>query len=173
MVGRIRDAIWTSVLFACVLLIGSVVLHGCAAEPTGTAARVAAIIDGDTLDITIGGRTVTTRLIGIDTPETKKPGTPVECFGPEATEFLRRLAPPGTEVLVHRDVEGRDHFDRLLAYVFRFADGLFVNREIIRRGFARALSIPPNTTYAREFEALAARARQERLGFWQCASVTP
>ena len=130
-------------------------------------------MDGDTLDISIGGHEVTTRLIGIDTPETKKPGTPVECWGPEATAFLENLAPPGTALLVQRDVEGRDHFGRLLAYVFRMADGLFINREIVKLGYAESLSIPPNTTHADDFEALAQRARQERLGLWQCGSVTP
>lgn len=148
-------------------------LAGCASEHARDPARVLAIIDGDTLKISIHGRRVTTRLIGIDTPETKKPNSPVECQGPEATEFLRQLVPPGTPVGLQRDVEGRDHFDRLLAYVFRVSDGLFVNREIIRRGFARPLAIPPNTTHARDFETLAAQARQERLGLWQCASVTP
>ncbi|MGA0877727.1 MAG: thermonuclease family protein [Ilumatobacteraceae bacterium] len=172
MVGRGRASIHPSLLWANLFLIGSVVLHGCTTEHTGTPAKVVAIIDGDTLEIAIRGHTVTTRLIGIDTPETKKPGSPVECHGPEATEFLRQLVPPGTAVVLQRDVEGRDHYDRLLAYVFRIADGLFVNREIIRRGFARPLSIPPNTTYAREFASQAAHARQERLGLWQCASVT-
>lgn len=149
------------------------VLVGCTGVHARTPARVVSVIDGDTLKIAISGHTVVTRLIGIDTPETKKPGSPVECYGPEATDFLRQLAPPGTVVELQRDVEGRDHFDRLLAYVFRVADGLFVNREIIRRGFARPLPIPPNTTHARDFESLAVQARQERLGLWQCGSVTP
>lgn len=179
MVGRGRSGVRRSVItfrgreLCRLTLVCCSVLVGCAGEHTLNPARVVAIIDGDTLKIAIRGQTVTTRLIGIDTPETKKPNSPVECFGPEATEFLRQLAPPGTVVDVQRDVEGRDHFDRLLAYVFRVADGLFVNREIVRQGFARPLPIPPNTTHARDFELLAAKARQERLGLWQCDSVTP
>jgi len=141
------------------------------ADPTADG-RVEEIIDGDTLVITVGGRRATTRLIGIDTPETKKPDSPVECYGPEATEFLRSLIPPATSILVRRDIEGRDHFGRILTYVFRAADGLFVNREILLQGYARALPIPPNTTFARAFADVAARARQERRGMWRCDSVT-
>lgn len=151
-----------------------VLLSACAtpvADPTSDG-RVVEIIDGDTLVISVGGRRATTRLIGIDTPETKKPDTPVECYGPEATDFLRALVPPATSILVRRDVEGRDHFGRILTYVFRADDGLFVNREILVQGYARALPIPPNTTFARDFADVAARARQERRGLWQCDSVT-
>ncbi|MFM7871392.1 MAG: thermonuclease family protein, partial [Actinomycetota bacterium] len=71
-------------------LVVLVILSACAttvADPTADA-RIVEIIDGDTLVISVGGRRATTRLIGIDTPETKKPDTPVECYGPEATEFL-------------------------------------------------------------------------------------
>ena len=152
-----------------------VLLAACATPVADSSAdgRVVEIIDGDTLVISVGGRRATTRLIGIDTPETKKPDTPVECYGPEATDFLRTLVPPATSILVRRDIEGRDHYGRLLAYVFRAEDGLFVNREILRQGFARALSIPPNTTFTRDFTDVAARARQERRGMWQCDSVTP
>lgn len=151
-----------------------VLLSACATpvtDPTSDG-RVVEIIDGDTLVISVGGRRATTRLIGIDTPETKKPDTPVECYGPEATDFLRALLPPATSILVRRDVEGRDHFGRILTYVFRADDGLFVNREILVQGYARALPIPPNTTFARDFADVAARARQERRGLWQCDSVT-
>lgn len=157
-----------------IALVVLVILSACAtpmADPTADG-RVVEIIDGDTLVISVGGRRATTRLIGIDTPETKKPDTPVECFGPEATEFLRTLVPPTTSILVRRDIEGRDHFGRILTYVFRAEDGLFVNREILLQGYARALPIPPNTTFARDFADVAARARQERRGMWQCDSVT-
>lgn len=152
-----------------------VLLSACAAPVADPASdgRVVEIVDGDTLVISVGGRRATTRLIGIDTPETKKPDTPVECYGPEATEFLRALVPPATSILVQRDVEGRDHFGRLLSYVFRAEDGLFVNREILLQGFARPLPIPPNTTFARDFAVVAEQARQQGRGMWQCDSVTP
>lgn len=128
------------------------------------------MIDGDTVDIDFAdgsdSRIERVRLIGIDTPETKKPDTPVQCFGPEATAYTESLLPDGTPVVVLRDDEARDPYNRLLGYVTRFDDGLFVNREIIAKGFARPLSIEPNTTFAAEFARLAAAARGERIGLW-------
>ena len=134
--------------------------------PDGANGRIVEVIDGDTVDIRIGSRTERVRLIGIDTPETKKPGEPVQCFGPEATDHTRQLLPVGTAVVVLRDIEARDSYDRLLGYVLRFEDGLFVNRDIVARGFARPLSIEPNTTFAREFARLATDAHAAGMGLW-------
>lgn len=155
-------------------LVICLIVSGCDGRPSAPSAlaRVASITDGDTLVVDLHGRRVPIRLIGIDTPETVKPSSPVECFGPEASAFLASLLAPGTAVVVHRDIESRDHFGRLLAYVFRAADGLFVNREILVQGYARTLPIPPNLTYAREFEVITSRAQREGRGMWQCASVT-
>ncbi|MEN9802895.1 MAG: hypothetical protein RLZ37_2020 [Actinomycetota bacterium] len=151
------------------------VLSSCAhnAEPLspGASGRVVDVVDGDTLDVRIDGRVERVRLIGIDTPETKKPGSPVECFGPEATSRLSQLLPRGTEILVERDIEPRDDYGRLLLYVFRFDDGLFVNGDLIRQGFARPLDIAPNTTFAREFRRLAGLAESEKIGLWKACSV--
>ena len=79
-------------------------------------------------------RTRRVRLIGIDTPETKKPDTPIECFGPEATAFTTSLLPPGTALHLERDVVARDDYGRLLAYVYRGDDGTFVNLRDHRAG---------------------------------------
>ena len=111
-------------------------------------------------------RDETVRLIGVDTPETKHPTKPVECFGPEASAFTRRLVPPGTAVRLERDAEARDHFGRLLAYVYRATDGLFVNLELARAGFARPLSIAPNTAHADEIAQVANQARTDQRGLW-------
>ncbi|MFM8856288.1 MAG: thermonuclease family protein [Actinomycetota bacterium] len=158
---------------ACTMLV----LSSCAGsdEPLspGASGRVVDIVDGDTLDVRIDGRVERVRLIGIDTPETKKPGSPVECFGPEATARLAQLLPPGTEIVVERDIEPRDDYGRLLLYVFRFDDTLFVNSDLIRQGFARPLEIAPNTTYAREFRRLAGLAESEKIGLWKACSVIP
>lgn len=135
--------------------------------PPSASARVLDVVDGDTVVVSLKDRPVSVRLIGIDTPETKKPSTPVECYGPEATAFLQSLIPPGTILILHRDIESRDHFGRLLAYLFRYDDGLFVNQEILAQGFARTLSIPPNVTYSRDFEVVANRARTEKRGLWK------
>lgn len=135
--------------------------------PSSASARVLEIVDGDTIVVSLGNDPVTVRLIGVDTPETKKPSWPVECFGPEATTFIQSLIPPGTVLILHRDIESRDHFGRLLAYVFRHDDGLFINQVIMTQGFARPLSIAPNLTYSEEFAIWAGEARRERRGLWK------
>ena len=93
-------------------------------------ATVVRVIDGDTIDADIGGRDERVRLIGIDTPETKKPNTPIQCYGPEASDFTKHTLPAGTRILIVRDLEARDDYGRLLAYVYRSSDGLFVNLEL-------------------------------------------
>lgn len=158
------------------------------------AATVVYVVDGDTIDVRIDGRTERVRLIGIDTPETKKPNTPIECFGPEASEFTMALLPEGTDVRIERDVVGRDDYGRLLGYVYLTApaaapstthgsaasvspsasggdEELFVNLEIIRRGYATPLTIEPNSVYADAFAGAASAAEAEDLGLWaECSS---
>lgn len=144
-----------------------------AATPTDGLATVTHVVDGDTIDVEIGGRTERVRLIGIDTPETKKPNTPVECYGPEASEFTAALLPMGTAVRIERDVVGRDDYGRLLGYVHLVAgEGpeTFVNLEIIEQGFARPLTIEPNSTFARDFADAARRAEHSDLGLWSACS---
>ena len=119
------------------------------------------VVDGDTVDVRIDGRTERVRLIGINTPETKDPRRPVECYGPEASALTTLLLPAGTGVRLERDVEARDDYGRLLAYVRR-SDGLFVNLELARQGAAVVLSIRPNTAYAAVIAAAADEARRAR-----------
>jgi micrococcal nuclease len=138
----------------------------------GGLAVVTHVVDGDTIDVEIAGRTERVRLIGIDTPETKKPNTPVECWGPEASAFTDALLPVGTRVRIERDTVGRDDYGRLLGYVHLLdeADGdrddSFVNLAIVEHGFARPLTIEPNSTFARDFAAAARRAERADLGMW-------
>jgi micrococcal nuclease len=136
-------------------------------EPNGI---VEYIIDGDTIDVIIAGSEERVRLIGIDTPETKKPDTPVECFGPEATAFTEQLLPAGTPVYIERDVVNRDDYGRLLAYVYRADDGIFINYEVMRQGFGQPLSIPPNDTFAELFADAARSAEADNAGLWAACS---
>jgi micrococcal nuclease len=161
------------------LVVGVVVLCGCAsagpAAPPATVvaanATVTATVDGDTIEVRIDGRRETVRLIGIDTPETRDPWRPVMCFGPEATAFVAATVPVGTAVRLERDIEARDAYDRLLAYVYRASDGLFVNLELARQGYAEALRIAPNTAHAASIRAAVADARAARQGLWgECDS---
>jgi micrococcal nuclease len=132
--------------------------------------RVVRVVDGDTIHVNVDGRDVRVRYIGIDTPEEVKPDTPVQCFARAAAAANRQLV-AGREVRLVPDVEERDRYGRLLAYVFRAGDGRFVNAELVGDGFARTLTIPPNVRYAERFADLAARARRAERGLWgACAS---
>ncbi len=148
----------------------------CTGRPPGPAdglATVTHVVDGDTLDIQIGGRDERVRLIGIDTPETKKPNTPIQCYGPEASAFTASLLPVGSTVRIERDVVGRDDYGRLLGYVHLIGDDgsdTFANMVIIEQGYARPLTIEPNSTFARDFAAAASDAERNDLGLWAACS---
>jgi micrococcal nuclease len=129
------------------------------------AARVVRVVDGDTVVVRTGGHDERVRYIGVDTPESVKPGTPVQCFAKAASAANKRLV-QGQEVRLVHDAEARDRYGRMLAYVYRSSDGLFVNAELVRRGYAKPLSIPPNVAHAVELRRLAAAARREGRGLW-------
>ena len=133
-------------------------------------ARVVRVVDGDTIKVRLDGRTDTVRYIGVDTPETKKPGTAVQCFGKAAAAENRRLV-AGERVRLTEGAEARDRYGRLLAYVRRERDGVFVNERLIRGGYARTLTIAPNDRYAPRFRVLEARARAAQSGLWGRCSV--
>jgi micrococcal nuclease len=131
-----------------------------------TNAVVERVVDGDTLELEIGGRHERVRLIGIDTPESVDPRRPVECFGPEAARHTAALVPPGTAVFVERDVEPRDDYGRLLVYLRRASDGLFVNIDLVEKGYAEPLRIEPNTLHAASIVAAARDAQRAGRGLW-------
>jgi micrococcal nuclease len=155
-------------------------IGGCTSTHHGSDAGTAVVthvVDGDTIDVRIGERDERVRLIGIDTPETMKPNSPIECFGPEASAFTAALLPIGTRVRIERDLVGRDDYGRLLGYVHLLqtddtdgSDDTFVNMEIIRQGYATALTIEPNSTYARDFARAAGDAEAHGLGLWTACS---
>jgi micrococcal nuclease len=158
-----------AVVIVLVLLEGGGGGGGSGREPAPTPrgssvrAEVVRVIDGDTIEVSIGGRSDDVRYIGIDTPETVKPGTPVQCFGPRAHDFNEQLV-DGREVRLVFDRERRDVYGRLLAYVY--SDDHFVNAELVRRGYARTLTIPPNDSHAGLFHRLAAAAGRAGRGLW-------
>ena len=139
--------------------------HATSTDTARSVADVVEVIDGDTIVIDISETHETVRLLGIDAPETKHPRRPVECHGPQSYELLRSLLPSGTRVHVRRDVVARDHFGRLLLYVWRL-DGTFVNRELVVRGAARPLTIAPNGAHHDDFVAAAFEAHRQRRGWW-------
>jgi len=102
----------------------------------GMAARVTRVVDGDTLKASVAGRTETVRVIGLDTPESVKPGTPVECFALRASAEAERLLPVGAAIRLESDPTqaARDRYGRLLAHVW-LADGTLYAEQMIRGGF--------------------------------------
>lgn len=128
-------------------------------------ARVARVVDGDTIELDSGERV---RYLLVDTPEVS---SPADCFGPEATEF-NRSAVAGQTVELSYDAECTDDFGRLLAYV-RLPNGRVINEVLLERGFACVLHIPPNgADRVDDYRALERRARDGSVGMWGvCAEV--
>lgn len=134
--------------------------------------NVVRAVDGDTLEVRLdGGAVETVRVIGVDTPETVKPDTPVQCFGPRASRFEHEYV-EGRRVRLLTGVEPRDFYGRLLAYVwvdwprgerFRYR---FLEAELLRRGLARTLPFRPNDRFASRFANLAQSAARAGKGLW-------
>ncbi len=132
-------------------------VYSCSGPGTVLVERV---VDGDTIKLADGTRV---RYIGVDTPETVRPGSPVEFMGKEASAFNRDLV-EGRRVRLEYDVQRLDKYGRTLAYVY--LDTLFVNAELVRLGYAQILTIPPNVRYAERFRRLEQEAREANRGLW-------
>jgi micrococcal nuclease len=137
---------------------------------------VTRVVDGDTVEARIDGEVEDVRLIGVDTPETVKPGTPVQCFGPQASHFSKRVL-TGERVRLVFGAERRDVYGRLLAYVYLAQRTLNVpqhveshlrlfNAILLRRGLARTLTIPPNDRLAPRFGRIELNAARSGRGLW-------
>jgi endonuclease YncB( thermonuclease family) len=125
---------------------------------------VTEVIDGDTIKVNIRGRSETVRLLAIDTPETKDPRKPVQCFGNEATKKMQAFVNGKyVRLMDDRSQGNRDKYNRLLRYVY---DGkTFINREMVAQGFAFSYKQYP-TKYLNEFNKLEQLAREKNLGLW-------
>jgi micrococcal nuclease len=121
-------------------------------------------VDGDTVLARLHrGRVEKVRILGVDTPETVDPRKPVQCFGHEASAYTAaRLV--GRPVTLELDAEARDKYGRLLAYVL--VDGHRFDDELLARGYARLLVIPPNGAHARAMLQAELDARADRRGLW-------
>jgi micrococcal nuclease len=174
---RIRWAeFWGKILFLLVLFL-LLQPHPSPAQrlETGTVLR---IIDGDTLNVKIQGKEECIRLIGIDAPESKanrkanrdswKNGEDLQSIiimGKKATTFTKALVKKDDTVKIEFDVQKRDKYNRLLAYVY-LADGRMLNEEILKAGFASLMTIPPNVSYRGKFAKAVTEARENRRGLW-------
>lgn len=138
------------------------------AEPVATTAVVLKVVDGDTIDIHDDNRgRLRVRMLGIDTPETKKPGYTVGCWGPEATQFAQDTM-VGQRVAVVRDPtqDVTDRYGRTLAYLVR-ADGWDYSVEAVRAGAARAYVYDHNPVSRYDkIQASEAEARSAHRGLW-------
>jgi endonuclease YncB( thermonuclease family) len=134
------------------------------APGSAVAARVERVVDGDTFVADIGGRDERVRVIGVDTPETVAPDRPVERYGRESSNFAKREL-TGVTVRLGGDVEPRDRYGRLLAYVW-LPDGTFWNALLAAEGYAQLLTVPPNVAYTDLFRRLVAEARAAHRGLW-------
>src|SRR5918992_1413577 len=124
---------------------------------------VTEVIDGDTIRVKVRGKSESVRLLAIDTPETKDPRKPVQCFGNEATKKMQAFVSGKYVKLVDDKAQGnRDKYQRLLRYVY---DGkTFINREMVAQGFAFSYKQYP-TKYLNEFNKLEQVAREKNLGY--------
>ena len=144
------------------IFLGRVTAPG--VPPAWQAARVLRAIDGDTIEIEGGERI---RYIGVDAPELQAGSAGPDCYASEAAEKNRELV-MGKTVDLLSDAEDRDQHGRLLRYVF--TDGVFVNAELARLGYAEAQSFGPNLRFQQLFTQLAHRARLDGLGLWSACS---
>ncbi|MFH1947451.1 MAG: thermonuclease family protein [Candidatus Magasanikbacteria bacterium] len=129
--------------------------------------QVTKIVDGDTIDVNIDGKTERIRLIGIDTPETVDYNKPIECFGPEATAKAKELL-LNQKVRLEADPtqDNRDAYDRLLRYIYR-DDGLFFNQWMIENGYAREFTFIKPYKYQTEFKQAEINAQNGEVGLWK------
>jgi len=134
-----------------------------ARELEGTVVR---IVDGDTIHVRIGARIEKVRYIGVNTPELHHPTKGEEPGGREASEVNRQLV-AGKRVRLELDVQERDRYGRLLAYVW--VGDLMVNAELVRRGYAQVMTVPPNVRYQELLLKLQRDARQTGRGLWRRA----
>ncbi len=127
---------------------------------SGSGTLVTRIVDGDTIELENGQKV---RYIGIDTPETVDPRKPVQCFGEEAKTKNEQLV-LGKTVRMVKDVSETDKYGRLLRYVY--VDDIFVNDYLVREGFARAATFPPDVKFADQFLTAEREARDNNRGLW-------
>lgn len=130
-------------------------------------AVVSKVVDGDTIKLESGE---TIRYIGIDTPETKHPNKPVQCFGREASTKNIELV-EGKTILMERDISETDRYGRLLRYIYlpnpeATDEAIFVNEYLIEQGYAHLLTYPPDVKYDSLLRDAETRAREENKGLW-------
>jgi len=136
-----------------------------AGKAEGTHAVVERVVDGDTVIVHLDGERQRVRLLNIDTPESVAEDRPVECLGPEASEFTKELLPADAEVTLVFDEDRFDDYDRMLAAVFT-EDGRNVSVELARAGLAEAITVQPNDRFRPEVQEAMEEAQTAERGLW-------
>lgn len=137
------------------------------AQISGGTVFVKRVVDGDTIEID-GGQKV--RYIGIDTPETVDPNRQVGCYGKEASERNKELV-EGKQVRLEKDVSETDKYGRLLRYVWM--GDILINELLVRDGYAKSSTYPPDVKYQEKFLAAERKAREEEKGLWGQVCTVP
>lgn len=125
--------------------------------------KVSRVIDGDTIELE-GGQKV--RYIGIDTPETVDPRRDPQCFGKEASLRNKELV-ENKEIYLEKDVSETDRYGRLLRYIYLAENGISINEQLVREGYAAASSYPPDIKYQEKLKTAEQEARNNQKGLWQ------
>lgn len=134
----------------------------------GERALVTKVVDGDTIYVSVNGEKHTVRFLGVDTPETVDPRKSVQCFGKEASNKAKELL-SDREVILQKDVSDTDMYKRWLRFIYLpLSDGsyLFVNDYLIREGYAKVLTIPPDVKFGDQFLDAQRQARENKKGLW-------
>lgn len=149
----------------------SEVLAAPAAPSAPLIGRVVRVVDGDTVVVKVASKNLTVRAIGVNAPESVKKNSPVECFGKEASAYMKALLPKGKIVSLTLDKQRLDKYGRTLAYI-ALSDGTDVQRQLLAQGYASTMKIAPNTSRAKEFEKLQRTAKAAKAGMWGvCANA--
>ncbi|MDF2721916.1 MAG: hypothetical protein K0Q59_1591 [Paenibacillus sp.] len=127
-----------------------------------TTAQVKRVVDGDTFETNTGEKV---RLIGMNTPETVKPNSPVEAYGKQASEYTKKQL-TGKTLVMFADAEDKDKYGRLLRYVFLEGEADMFNERLLREGYANTMTIPPNVMFAKKFVEVEREARNKSKGLW-------
>jgi micrococcal nuclease len=151
---------------AVVLLVAA--LAALSLAPSASTARsldgaVVKVVDGDTIHVQVDGRVEKVRYLGVNTPEVHHPTKGEEVGGREAAAVNRALV-SGHHVRLELDVQERDRYGRLLAYVW--VGDVMINAELVRRGYAQVMTVPPNVRHQSLFLALQRTAREASRGLW-------
>ena len=154
----------TDLPFVVVALVLPFALLGAPMLAAALEGDVVRVVDGDTIHVRIGARVKSVRYIGVNTPEVHHPQRGEEPGGREATAVNRELV-AGKHVRLELDVQARDRYGRVLAYVW--IGDVMINAELVRLGYAQVMTVPPNVRHQALFVKLQRDARDAGRGLWR------